>query len=75
MSEAKKGLKHIVVLAFPFGSEGPPLFKGCFKWWCEILFKDGLPDNDIFPGNLEEQIEYFLKVTPRKDFTCIIDIE
>uniref|UniRef100_B9P509 Uncharacterized protein n=1 Tax=Populus trichocarpa TaxID=3694 RepID=B9P509_POPTR len=31
MSEAKKGLKHVVVLAFPFGTHGPPLFKGCFK--------------------------------------------
>jgi hypothetical protein len=39
MSEAKKGLKHAVVLAFPFGTHGPPLFKGCFKLRFEIFFK------------------------------------
>ncbi|KAL9362625.1 hypothetical protein Peur_045410 [Populus x canadensis] len=72
MSEAKKGLKHIDVLAFPFGTHGPLLLKGCFKLWKDRKYKTCLPDNDIFPGNLEEQIEYFLKVTLRKDFTCIM---
>jgi hypothetical protein len=39
MFEAKKGLKHIDVLAFPFGTHGPLLLKGCFKLWCGVFFK------------------------------------